>query len=58
MGETRHRFLMALVATASCSAAAANPVFGRQPKDNPFPAPPPSSETQNPVEAGAANPDA
>ena len=56
MGETRHRFLMALVATASCSAAAANPVFGRQPKDNPFPAP--SSETQNPVEAGTANPDA
>ena len=57
MGETRRRFLMAMVATASCSAAADGSAFGQQRKDNPFPTPPPSSETQNPAEAGAANPD-
>jgi hypothetical protein len=56
MGETRRRFLMALVAAASCSAATDSSVFAQQRKDNPFPTPPPSSETQNP--AGAANPDA
>lgn len=58
MGETRGRFLMALVAGASCSAAANDFAFGQQRKGNPFPTPPPSSETQNPAEAGAANPDA
>ncbi len=58
MGETRRRFLMALMAAASCSAAAGDSVFGQQRKENPFPTPPPSSETQNPAEAGAANPDA
>lgn len=55
MGETRRKFLMALVATASCSAAADDSAFGQQRKDNPFPTPPPSSETQNPAEAGATN---
>jgi hypothetical protein len=58
MGETRRRFLMALVAAAGCSAAADDYAFGQQRKDNPFPTPPPSAETQNPAEAGAANPDA
>jgi hypothetical protein len=57
MGETRRRFLIALVAAASCSAAADGSVLGQQRKENPFPTPPPSSETQNPAEAGAANPD-
>ncbi len=58
MGETRRRFLMALAAVASCSAAADGSVFAQQRKNNPFPTPPPSSETQNPAEAGAANTDA
>jgi hypothetical protein len=58
MGETRRRFLMALVAAASCSVATDSSVFAQQRKENPFPTPPPSSETQNPAEAGAANPDA
>ena len=58
MGETRRRFLMAVVAVASFSAAVEDSVFGQQRKDNPFPTPPPSSETQNPAEAGAANPEA
>jgi hypothetical protein len=49
---------MALMVAASCSAAADGSVFGQQRKDDPFPTPPPSSETQNPAEAGAANPDA
>jgi len=58
MGETRRRFLMALMAAASCSAVAEGSVFGQQRKDNPFPTPPPSAETQNPAAAAAANPDA
>ena len=58
MGETRRRFLMALAAVASCSAAADDSMFAQQRKNNPFPTPPPSSETQNPAEAGAANTDA
>jgi hypothetical protein len=48
---------MAMVAAASCLAAAENSAFGQQRKDNPFPTPPPSSETQNPAEAGTAYPD-
>ena len=32
-------------------------MFAQQRKDNPFPTPPPSAETQNPAEAGAANAD-
>jgi hypothetical protein len=58
MGATRRRFLMALAAAASCSVAADDSVFGQQRKDNPFPTPPASAETQNPAEAGATNPDA
>ena len=58
MEETRRRFLMTLAAAASCSVAADRSVFAQQRKENPFPTPPPSSETQNPAEAGAANPDA
>jgi hypothetical protein len=58
MGETRRRFLMAIVAAASCSFAADSPVIAMQRKSNPFPTPPPPAETQNPAEAGAANPDA
>ena len=57
MGETRRRFLMAMVAAAGCSAVADDSVFGQQRKETPFPTPPPSSETQNPAEAGAANPE-
>jgi hypothetical protein len=55
MRKTRRRFLMTLAATASCSMAANSFVFAQQRKENPFPTPPPSSETQNPAEAGAAN---
>jgi hypothetical protein len=55
MGETRRRFLMTLAATASCSMALDCSAFSQQRKENPFPTPPPSSETQNPAEAGAAN---
>ncbi len=58
MEKTRRRFLMTLAAAASCSVAADRSVFSQQRKENPFPTPPPSSETQNPAEAGAANPNA
>jgi len=57
MAETRRRFLTKLAAAASCSMAADCSVFAQQRKENPFPTPPPSSEAQNPAEAGAANPD-
>jgi hypothetical protein len=57
MGETRRRFLMALAAAVSCSVAAESPVFAQQRKDNPFPTPPASAETQNPAQAEAANAD-
>ena len=53
MGETRRRFLMALAAAASCSAAADGSVFGQVRGDKPFPNPPASAETQNPAEAQA-----
>jgi hypothetical protein len=58
MEGTRRGFLVALVAVASCSATTDSSMFAQQRKENPFPTPPPSSETQNPAEAGAANPDA
>jgi hypothetical protein len=53
MEETRRRFLMALAAAASCSVVAESTVFAQQRKDNPFPTPPASAETQNPAEAAA-----
>jgi hypothetical protein len=53
MRETRRSFLMALAAAASCSAAADNSLFGLQRKNNLFPTPPASAETQNPAEAQA-----
>jgi flagellar motility protein MotE (MotC chaperone) len=57
MGETRRRFLMTLAAAASCSVARDGSVFGQVRKNNPFPAPPESAETQNPAEAAAAKTD-
>ena len=55
MRETRRCFLMALAAAAGCSVAADSSVFGLQRKNNPFPTPPASAETQNPAEAQADN---
>jgi len=57
MGETRRRFLMSLVAAASCSVATDGSVFAQVRKNNPFPSPPPPAETQNPAEMDAASRD-
>jgi hypothetical protein len=53
MRETRRRFLMTLAAAASCCVAADGGVLAMQRKNNPFPTPPASAETQNPAEAQA-----
>ena len=53
MRETRRRFLMTMTAAASCSVAAEGAVFAMQRKNNPFPTPPASAETQNPAGAQA-----
>jgi hypothetical protein len=57
MWETRRRFLMTLGAAASCSIATDGSVFAQVRKNNPFPTPPESAETQNPAEVAAANRD-
>ena len=57
MGENRRRFLMVLAAAASCSASANVSAFAQVRKNNPFPTPPESAETQNPAEAAAAKTD-
>jgi hypothetical protein len=57
MWETRRRFLMTLVAGASCSVATRGIMFAQLPKKNPFPTPPASAETQNPAEMDAAKAD-
>jgi len=57
MGETRRRFLMSLVAAASCSVATDGSVFAQVRKNNPFPSPPAPAETQNPAEMDAASRD-
>jgi len=54
MGETGRRFLMTLAAAASCSVVADESMFAQVRKNNPFPTPPESAETQNPAEAAAA----
>jgi flagellar motility protein MotE (MotC chaperone) len=54
MGETRRRFLMTLAAAASCSAAMPGAMTAQAHKNNPFPSPPESAETQNPAEQAAA----
>jgi flagellar motility protein MotE (MotC chaperone) len=54
MGETRRRFLVTLAAAASCSVAADGSMFAQVRKNNPFPTPPESAETQNPAEVAAA----
>jgi hypothetical protein len=57
MGETRRRFLMTLVAAASCTVSPDGSAFA-QTKRTPFPLPPPSAEQQNPAEKDGATPDA
>jgi hypothetical protein len=57
MEETRRRFLIALAAAASYSAAPDGAIFGQVRGDKPFPNPPASAETQNPAEKDAANAD-
>lgn len=57
MEETRRRFLMTLATRASCFVAAVGSVFAQVRKNNPFPAPPASAETQNPAEKDAASHD-
>jgi flagellar motility protein MotE (MotC chaperone) len=54
VGENRRRFLMVLAAAASCSASANVSAFAQVRKNNPFPTPPESAETQNPAEVAAA----
>jgi hypothetical protein len=54
MGETRRRFLMTLAAAASCSVAMPGTATAQVHKNNPFPNPPESAETQNPAEQAAA----
>ncbi|HXE33771.1 MAG TPA: hypothetical protein VN087_07665 [Verrucomicrobiae bacterium] len=57
MAETRRRFLVTLAAAASCSVAADGSVLAQVRKNNPFPTPPESAETQNPAEVAAAKSD-
>jgi hypothetical protein len=57
MGETRRRFLMTLVAAASCTVSPDGSPFA-QTKRAPFPLPPPSAEQQDPAEKDGATPDA
>jgi hypothetical protein len=45
---------MTLAAAASCSVAADGSMFAQVRKNNPFPTPPESAETQNPAEVAAA----
>jgi flagellar motility protein MotE (MotC chaperone) len=54
MEETRRRFLMTLAAAASWSVAMPGAVTAQVHKNNPFPSPPESAETQNPAEQAAA----
>jgi len=57
MWETRRRFLITLGAAASYSIATDGSLFAQARKNNPFPTPPESAETQNPAEAAAGNRD-
>ncbi|MGC1418092.1 MAG: hypothetical protein WA817_22580 [Candidatus Acidiferrum sp.] len=54
MAGTRRGFLMTLVVAAICSVAADRSVFAQVRKNNPFPSPPQSAETENPAETAAA----
>jgi flagellar motility protein MotE (MotC chaperone) len=54
MWETRRGFLMTLAAAASCCVATHETMPAQVHKNNPFPSPPQSAETQNPAEKVAA----
>jgi hypothetical protein len=58
MGETRRRFLMAIVAAMSCSVTTHGAARSQVGRKTPFPTPPPPAETQNPAETQEAKPNA